>query len=340
MRQVILPRNPRLYAQVDSSADGLRLFTASGELSLEPTDDITASQLLDLLRRLDGNRTIQDLADEVGLDRRQIASVLQVALEWGLLGDESTPQAISGLAALSQIEHTLNYLLEKLVIAGPFWSAIVHEPERLHPHVYYGFGLENWFYLDSAQEFSAPVLAHVETRELRRLVGDFHHEEYLHSDIIVGAFEFLGITEKELGRSRPLPTTTALVKSLSWWARSDPLFCLVAIDVLEGRQPNKPVADPNATKVAYDSFLAACDKLGLRDDFVEPIRNHVRINALDEHTSVCREFFTAVPGVDRATLARWQAKAHLFMECYAAFFNGMLAYYGDGKNPLLRTVEV
>lgn len=316
------------------------LLTASGEVVLEPTDGIAANQLVDLLSRLDGSRTVEDLAAEVDLDSKQIDSILRTALEWGVLGDESAPQAVSGLAALSEIEHTLNYLLEALVTEGPFWTAIRNEPEKLHPHVFYGYGLEAWRYLDAAQEFGSPILSHVENRALTRLVGDFHHEEYLHADVIVKAFEFLGITEKELSKSRPLPTTTALVKPLSWWARSDPLFYLVAIDILEGRMPNRDAADPDEPKVAYDVFLGACDKIGLRSDFVEPIRDHARINALDEHGSVCREFFAAIPGVDYASVRRWRAKAQLFMEAYAGFFNGVLTYYGDGKNPLLRTVEI
>jgi TENA/THI-4/PQQC family len=333
-----IPKKPRLLAEFQIVDGALQLVTASGTLDVEPSEGITSQQLAEVLGRLDGSRTIEDLASETDLNIKLVSTLLATALEWGLLGDAVPPEGTSGLAALSRIEDILNFLLEELVFAGPFWKAITENPEKLHHNVFYGYGLENWFFLKQESEFDSAILAYAESGTIRSMANDFYHEEHRHDDIVLRGFEFLGITGDQLAKARPLPTTTALIKQLSWWGRTDPLFFIATIGILEGRINASSM--PSEGKVAYDSFLEACDKIGLAAEFVEPIRAHARVNAMHDHGTVSREFFAEIPGVDDMSQRRWEAKAHVFMETYAAFFNGILRYYNVGDNPLLRTVEI
>jgi len=124
---------------------------------------------------------------------------------------------------------------------------------------------------------------------------------------------------------------------LSWWARTDPLFFMATIGVLEGRLD---LDGGGSGRVAYDSFLAACDLLPLPSSFVEPLRAHAKVNAGHDHAAVSRELFAALPGVDPAAEERWGAKTHLFMEAYAGFFNGIHDYYRDPSRPLLRRTKL
>ena len=71
---------------------------------------------------------------------------------------------------------------------------------------------------------------------------------------------------------------------------------------------------------------------------MEPLRAHARVNASHGHAAVSRELFAHLDGVDEPTVKRWLGKAHLFVECYAAFYDGVLAYYSDPGRPLLRRI--
>ncbi len=326
---------PRLRAVLEIGERGdVELHTPQGVFEVEPPDGVSRDKFLDVLQRLDGDTHLHDLQRDTGLDKGLLCEILEPAVFWGLIDDGRKPDAQSGLAVLSRLEEVFDRLLENLVLSGPFWQSILGNPETLPANVFYGFGLENWFFLFHENEFDSAMLAHAENVALRAVLNDFYHEEHRHDDIVIRAFEPLGITKADLLAARPLPTTTSLIKMLSWWARTDPLFFAATIGVLEGRLESD--SDNTEEHFAYDSFLTACHKNHLPPAFVEPLRAHARVNASHDHGAVSRELFALVPGVDVETERRWLAKAHLFMETYAGFFNGILSYYSNPKRPLLR----
>jgi hypothetical protein len=335
--QNVIPARPRLAATVELGEGGsIELHTPQGIFDVEAPAELTAPQLVDLLRRLDGRTSLAELQRQAGLDAQKLAEIIHPAVAMGLVDDTSEPAARSGLAVLSRLEDTYNRLLEELVFGGPFWRAMLDDPASLPHQVFHGFGLENWFFLNSETQFDAPVVCHPTSAALRAMLQEFYHEEHRHDDIVVRAFEPLGISKADLLAARPLPTTTALINMLSWWSRSDPLFFMATVGVLEGRLDTD--GDGENGRPAYDSFLAACDRVGLDPGFVEPLRAHAKVNAGHDHGAVSRELFAEVPGVDAATEERLSAKAHLFVEVYAGFFNGILDYYSRPDRPLLRTV--
>lgn len=335
--QNVIPARPRLAATVELGAGGsIELHTPQGIFDVEAPAELTGPQLVELLRRLDGQTELGELQRQAGVDGRRLAEIIAPAVVLGLVDDASEPAARSGLAVLSRLEDTYNRLLEELVFTGPFWRAMLDDPASLPHRVFHGFGLENWYFLNNETTFDAPVVCHPTSAALRAMLQEFFHEEHRHDDIVVRAFEPLGISKADLLTARPLPTTTALINMLSWWSRSDPLFFMATIGVLEGRLDTE--GDGEDGRVVYDSFLAACDQVSLAPGFVEPLRAHAKVNAGHDHGAVSRELFAEVPGVDRETEERWMGKAHLFVEVYAGFFNGILDYYSRPDRPLLRTV--
>ncbi|MEV8631484.1 hypothetical protein AB0395_07480 [Streptosporangium sp. NPDC051023] len=337
-----LPVKPWLRASLHISEKGeAELHTSSGVLEVEAPEGMSRDDLLGLLKLLDGSRTIEDLERETGLDGEAVREIVEPAVIWGLVDDGAVSLVSSGQAVLLRLENVLNRLLKDLVFAGPFWRKILQRPRQLHPNVFFGFGLENWFFLFRENEFGSAVLTLAESADLGGTPNDFCREERRHDDIVVRAFRSLGITRDDLSRACPLPTTTALIKMLSWWARTDPLFFVAVIGVLEGRLgADGGDAAVHEGPVVYDAFLAACDRVGLAPGFVEPMRAHARANAARGRCSVSRELFAMVPGIDEETEWRWHAKAHLFMEAYAAFCNGILEHYSDPRHSLLRVTDV
>jgi hypothetical protein len=318
---------------LEKPSDVLELCCGEATFEVEPEDGITFEELGTVLRAADGSATTADISVKTGVDPEKIAKILQPAQVAGLLADRAIPVAESPMAVLGGVEHTVNRLLEELVYAGPFWQAILHHPEKIDHRVYYGFGLENWFFLSRECEFDSAILAYPGSDAIRTMANDFYHEEHRHDDIVVKAFTGLGIERKDLVAARPLPTTSGLIKLLSWWARTDPLFFIATIGILEGR-----LEQAEGEGACYDSFLRACGAAGVAAHFVEPMREHARINAGHDHGSASREFFAALAPLPAGTQARMVGKAHLFIEAYAEFFNGILEYYSDPDQPLVRTL--
>lgn len=327
---------PILRARPEVNEDGaIELHTANDIFDIDPVDGVSRDQLLQILRHLDGRTKLSDLAHLVDLDVDRLGAIIEPAVAMGLVDDLSQPEARSGLAALSRWEDLVNGLVDELIFQGPFWRAVTERPESLPHSVYYGFGLENWFFLYNETLFDGPLVSHPNSAALRAMLQEFNFEEHRHDDIVLRAFAPLGISKDDLLRARPLPTTTALINLLAWWSRTDPLFFMATIGILEGRLDSEGDGENGPV---YDSFLEACGRAGVREDFVQPLRAHAKINASHDHGAVSRELFAEVPGVDREAEQRWYGKAHLFVETYAAFFNGVLDYYSQPDRPLLRTV--
>jgi heme oxygenase-like protein len=331
----VTPGKPILRARPELNSSGdIELHTVRGIFDIDPVGELSTKQLLHVLQNLDGRHTLADLPGVVGVDPQQLAEVLEPAVTMGLVDDLSKPDASSGLAALSRLEHVLNELVDEMVFRGPFWRAIAEKADSLPANVFYGFGLENWFFLYNEALFDAPVVSHPTSAAMRAMLQEFYYEEHRHDDIVVRAFAPLGISKDDLLRARPLPTTTALINMLAWWSRTDPLFFIATIGILEGRLDTEGDGEKGPI---YDSFLEACDRVGLQPDFVHSLRTHAKINAGHDHSAVSREIFAEVVGVDPETERRWRGKAHLFVETYAGFFNGLLDYYSRPDRPLVRT---
>jgi hypothetical protein len=333
-----MPGMPILRARPEVNETGaIELHTKQGIFDVDPVDGVSRDQLLRVLRHMDGQTKISDLSHLVDVDVGRLKAIIEPAVTMGLVDDLSRPEARSGLAALSAVEDLMNGLVDELIFQGPFWRAVTERPESLHHNVFYGFGLENWFFLYNETLFDGPVVSHPASAALRAMLQEFNHEEHRHDDIVVRAFAPLGITKKDLLRARPLSTTTALINLLSWWSRTDPLFFMATIGILEGRLD---VEGDGENGPIYDSFLEACDRVGVRSDFVQPLRAHAKVNAGHDHGAVSRELFAEVVGVDREAEQRWRGKTCLFVETYAAFFNGVLDYYSQPDRPLLRMAGI
>ncbi|MGC4856302.1 hypothetical protein ACLQ24_23710 [Micromonospora sp. DT4] len=338
MANILMPGMPILRARPEvNDSGGIELHTPRGVFDVDPVDGLSRDELLRVLRHLDGRSGISELARAVDIDADRLKAIIGPAVTMGLVDDLSAPEARSGLASLSRVEDNLNILVDELIFQGPFWRAVSERPESLPHNVFYGFGLENWFFLYNETLFDGPVVSHPTSAALRAMLQEFNFEEHRHDDIVLRAFAPLGITKEQLLRARPLPTTIALINMLAWWSRTDPLFFMATIGILEGRLDTDGDGENGPI---YDSFLEACDRVGVRSDFVQPLRAHAKVNAGHDHGAVSRELFAEVVGVDKEAEQRWRGKTHLFVETYAAFFNGVLDYYSQPDRPLLRIAGV
>jgi hypothetical protein len=285
-------------------------------------------QLMALLLDLDGRHRVDDLPAGSGLDRDEVVQVLTQLDAGGFLDDPTMPSLESALGVGFTIEDDLNRLFADQIETSRFWTELSECPEDVPHNVYYGMAIENWHFLYREHLFDSAVLSFPNSREVRAALNEFYIEEHRHDDIVLKAFEALGIRPDQMRAGRPLPSTMALVNGLAFWARTDPLFFLATVSVLEG--------GPGAGEDGTDSFLEAADRAGVSESFLGPLREHARINAGHGHGRVSRELFDLLPAVNEAEEVRMRAQCPLFMELYRNFYDGIWEYWSDPARPLLR----
>lgn len=319
-RPLLATGEPRL------TDDGIELSVYGVEYTVEHP---RTAELMKLLSALNGHTPANALADVSGLSDTEVDEALTQLDEAGFIDDPIEPHAPAGIDVMFRIEDELNRLFSEQVESSHFWQALIGQPEAVPENVYYGMAIENWHFLYREHLFDSAVLTYPNNRAARAHLNEFYIEEHRHDDIVLRAFEPLGITPEQIRQARPLPSTTALVNGLAWWARTDPLFFFCTISVLEGG-----LGGGGDT----DSFIEACLRKGLSSAFVGPLQAHARINNSHEHGLVSREIFDMLPAVNPSDENRLRAQCRLFMELYRNFYDGILDYYSQPGHPLLRVL--
>jgi hypothetical protein len=118
----------------------------------------------------------------------------------------------------------------------------------------------------------------------------------------------------------------ALCNALAHWAHTDPIFFFTTLGLLEGQG------------MKHDSFIEACERSGLAEDFIAPLRAHANINIKAAHGNLTRAIFQTIGVLDLSTVARLKRQAHLFVELYDDFYTGVWRHYSSDA-PLLRRVS-
>jgi hypothetical protein len=323
-----LPTLPVLAAAPPRIVDGQIELTLGEHVYV--VEHTRPDELMALLSVLDGQHGVDDLPAASGLSRDEVAQALTHLDAGGFLDDHTVPAVRSASDVCFAIEDELNRLFSEQIETSRFWQELSERPETVPHNVYYGMAIENWHFLYREHLFDSAVLSFPNSREVRSALNEFYIEEHRHDDIVLKAFEPLGITPDQMRAGRPLPSTMALVNGLAWWARTDPLFFLATVSVLEG--------GPGAGEDGTDSFLEAADRASLPEPFVGPLREHARINAGHGHGRVSRELFDLLPAVNDSDEARMRAQCSLFMELYRNFYDGIWEHWSDPSRPLLRSL--
>lgn len=245
----------------------------------------------------------------------------------GFLAESDVGSGLAGRDALLAVEDYTNELLYRSLYKNIFWQNIQSASADAFPiDVAYGFVIENYHFLYRESWFDSPALCYPACHDVQLLMNKFYLEEYGHDDLLLKSLNSIGISRADLQDTIPLMETLALCNSLAYWASYDPLFFFATLGVLEGKD------------VSEDSFLTACDRLKLPDDFIRPIRAHSDINLKGGHGRLSREIFKHIPFVTADDLQRMRRQTAVFVELYDSFYAAVWNYY-SASNPLLRRVS-
>jgi hypothetical protein len=281
-----------------------------------------------LLHQLDGKRSAAAIRSELPAEHGDsFDQLLKELARHGLFEDRAPLRVRTALEALFEIEDLTNELLYRTIYQNVFWRRLAAPTLDFPVSVLHGLAIENYHFLFRESFFDSPVLGNQQSAPVRRLMNEFYVDEYGHDELILKGLNSLGISREDLEDTMPLPETMALCNALCFWAASDPLFFFSTLGLLEGKDLKK------------DSYIEACERFGLPEAFVGPIRSHAMINLKGEHGNLTRCIFKDLPPVDDESMARLRRQTHLFVDIYDQFFTGVWNHYSSCDGRLLRRVS-
>jgi hypothetical protein len=282
-----------------------------------------------VLSRFNGKTRINDIVgSEPGLSRHEVERLLASLDDAGLIDDKAEIKGRSGADVILEIEALVENLCIDTIYRNPFWQTCLaaNKPGDFPEKLAIGMIIENWHFLFRESYFDAPVLSYVPNTSVRLLLNRFFSEEYGHDDILLTGLNHVGLTRADMHDAIPLPETMGLCNALAYWAHCDPLFFFTTLGLLEGQGGKR------------DSFIDACERSGLPDALVEPLKIHANINLGAAHGGLTRLIFRAIGFIDERTVARLRRQTQLFVELYDNFYTSVWRYYTSDA-PILRRVS-
>lgn len=317
---------PRLTGGVRVDRQSVHIGGDGFEIS---ATDLPPAELGRILQRFDGTSDIGAIVDGERLLTPAAAHELIKSLDQaGLLDDAAPVECRSGLDVILEIEEIVEQACATTIYENIFWKTCLaaEKPGDVPQKLASGMVIENWHFLFRESYFDAPVLSYVSNTQVRLLLNQFFSEEYGHDEILLRSLNFIGLSGEDMADAIPLPETMALCNALAHWAHTDPLFFFTTLGLLEGQG------------MKHDSFIEACERSGLAEAFVGPLRTHANINIKAAHGNLTRAIFQQIPVLDLQTVARLKRQTRLFVELYDDFYSGVWRYYTSDA-PLLRRVS-
>lgn len=313
----------RLLARVIVDDSGQVSLQQKGREFQVEASGLSGEALSRLLQNLDSES--DSLAHS---DDESLKSLIEQLTLNGLVSPGAAPGGKSGMEALLELEDLANELLYKTLYKNVFWRNVHSTVDEIPINVLYGLAIENYHFLFRESWFDSPALSFLGSTRARLLMNEFYAEEYGHDELILKALNSIGISREDLADTIPLAETLALCNGLAYWARYDPVFFFTTLGILEGKD------------LQTDSYILSCERLGLPESFVGPIRTHSNINVKGQHGNLSRMIFSAIPFVDMYSLSRMRAQTHLFIEMYDRFYEAVWQYYSTCSNLLRRCSDI
>jgi hypothetical protein len=316
---------PRLVSAVHGAATS----TFVGDNHEIVARDLSPAVLERTLRQFNGEASLAEIVDnEPALSSNAAEELFKSLDAAGLIDDVAPVTCRSGSEVILEIEELVEQYCDETIYQNPFWRTCLSArgPGDVPQKLATGMVIENWHFLFRESYFDAPVLSYVPNTAVRLLLNEFFSEEYGHDEILLRSLNFVGLSREDMKDAIPLPETMGLCNALAYWAHSDPLFFFTTLGLLEGQG------------MKHDSFIEACERSELPDEFIEPLRVHANINIGAGHGNLTRSIFQQIPALDTATVARLKRQVRLFVELYDAFYLGVWRHY-TSEEPLLRRVS-
>lgn len=316
--------NPGMKPLLSSAVD---YYLRDGQLVLETREhsycfeDPSREILAPLLPLLDGENEVQDLALRVNRTLPEIVAHLDVLAEDDLLVDTDGPSETTSAPDLIAAYFRKCRFHGREILAQPFWRELLSGKAPLS--LIWGWGVEFFHYVESANEHMAASVAHCRhDHQLRAWLAEHYVEEYNHSEIFLKGLESSGFDPYQVQESPPLPSTLALINFLTELATSDTLAYTAAFGVMQ-------FAREKTTAAGINEFY---DQLSVHyppaSPFFSAVRKHALIDVdLDHQELILQRLLERQERIDPPTTQRIMRAVLDTTEHFILFFEGIYDYY-------------
>ena len=313
---------PRLNGAVQftSNGDAISEIDLVYQIAYIDTDD--GVRLARLLPFIDGTLPLRGLAARSGLPVETVAEIVQTLYELGAVSS-ADPQSIDALSFYRHTAQIGQMEASKLHQTG-LLRALSSGPSR---RLLIGYLVEGYHFVEAAASHVAPAIVSASSRRLRMMASEYLSNEYTHGAHMRAGLELAGVPASDLERARPLPSTLAIINSLRWTARTDPLeyWACLSLSETEGEEVAERARARWADIAAYNLVPA------------EVFQSYVDHDVLDSdegHGALCAEPFAEAPPLTPGQQERIQDTVIAYASTWLLNADEILSFYGDPDGPL------
>ena len=210
------------------------------------------------------------------------------------------------------------------VINCPFWQTVIEG--NASQELIVGWGVEFFHFINSSNEYMPLAVAQTPLpTQLRLLMAQHCVEESDHGRIILSGLAEIGIPERSIRESVPLPTTTALVNFLTELANANSLAYLSTFGVMQQRRERPPAIEYERFR---DHLVASYPT---QEALFKAIHKHTMIDdELDHNTLVFDDVVRAIGLPSCNEREAITSVVRRFAWSFSEFFSGILRWYGRG----------
>jgi pyrroloquinoline quinone (PQQ) biosynthesis protein C len=272
------------------------------------------------------NRSEDSLAQELGVERPKVGGLLDKLAAAGLFyRQKDVPETVSGEELHRRFNDVLPSWLTE-AFSHPFWERMTSG--RGSRRLFTGWLIELYHYTKNANRHMPLSCAHTREKPLKLLRAKHYAEEWNHYHYFTKALKALGISDKAVATSVPLPMTLALSNFMRQAAREDILAYSICSAVLEGTTTDRKT---------YNPYYDACARqYGLPAEAIRPIYAHLDLDVQYQHSDLFHDILETVERIPAARAARVLDYGHQLAEHIWLWTDDIEKYYQVETNPLPR----
>jgi Iron-containing redox enzyme len=307
------------HADIRGAADG-GVVVETDDYGLE-FDGAAGRLIVQLADRLDGGDTVQDLAVAAACDPSMVAKVIETLQVHGAVFDLAAVEGRSGGELRAALRQECAFWAKEIQ-AHSFWRTLLSGAAS--PETVFGWGIEQFHYVDAANEYMAAAAANCRLDHgIRMQIGKRFAEEAEHGDIFLRGLERCGFAHETVVNAPPLPATNALKDYLFELACSDTFATEATFNLMQSS--GEPL-----TKEGLARFYGELTRLY---PFAGPMfgafHDHAVIDVEAGHQRTIFDGLCDTPGLVTSAVGRRAIEAvRGLAEHFILFFDNIETYYG------------
>ncbi len=277
-----------------------------------------------VLEHCNGKHTIAEIAHACGWPVDDAIQVVQELYHQGVLANGGDTQ----VPAMAFYKHLESVQRARQILLADELADVLKAWERPTRRLLVGTLLTDWHLVSAAANHIAPTMASAPSERLRMMFGDYMATEYWHGLALKDGLRAAGLSDADLERADPLPSTLGMINQLRILAASDLLAysaCIAASELGGGS------GDQERIKKRYAAYVG--NGL-LTEDVVTPFRNHDLEDASANHLSYTAEAYAESGPLTVRQQNTIRRSVMLYLAALASERRELVRFFGPAEGPL------